>query len=259
MDRLLHLVLASVIGLLSGMSMAQTISVETSVNLAGEQRMLVQRVAKLYSQVGLNVLPSIAVSQLALARSRFESNLTTLGPIVAGSSEASLAMERLTETWQGMKKALSAPVSRDTAEALSRQAEVSLAAAENLTRILATRQNSETTQLINQAGRQRMLSQRIANNYLLRSWGIESAAVRENLERSSSELSAGLAKLIARPNNSIDIQRELEEIAQQWDWLKASLSVEGASTYRLIVAESADAMLEATDRVTRLYAEQGRR
>ena len=128
-----------------------------------------------------------------------------------------------------------------------------------MVRILETRQNSETTQLINQAGRQRMLSQRIANNYLLRSWGIESAAVRETLERSSNELSAGLAKLIARPNNSIDIQRELEEISQQWDWLKASLSVEGASSYRLIVAESADAMLEATDRVTHLYAEQGRR
>ena len=259
MDRFLHILLASVIGLLSSMSMAQTVSVETSVNLAGEQRMLVQRVAKLYSQVGLNVLPSIAVSQLVLASNRFENNLKTLGPVVAGSIETSVAMERLTEAWQGMKKALSAPVSREAAEALSRQAEISLVAAENLTNVIETKQKSETAQLINLAGRQRMLSQRIANNYLLRSWGVESAAVRENLERSSNELSAGLAKLIARPNNSVEIQRELEEISQQWDWLKASLSVEGASAYRLIVAESADAMLEATDRVTRLYTEQGRR
>lgn len=259
MDRLFRFLLTSVICLLSSMSTAQTVNVETSVNLAGEQRMLVQRVAKLYSQIGLNVLPSIAVNQLVLASSRFESNLKALGPVVAESTEASLAMARLLEAWQGMRNALSAPVSREAAEALSRQAEVSLAAAENLTRILITQQESETTQLINQANRQRMLSQRIANNYLLRSWGVESAAVRENLEMSSNELSAGLAKLIARPNNSVEIQRELEEVSQQWDWLKASLSVEGASSYRLIVAESADAMLEATDRVTRLYAEQARR
>ena len=117
---------------------------------------------------------------------------------------------------------------------------------------------SRASRAVNLAGRQRMLSQRIAANYLLRSWGVESAAVRENLESSVHDFSAGLAKLRSREDNSAAIKRELEEVAQQWEWLQASLSVEGAGSYRLIVAESTDAILEATDRITRLYEQQSR-
>lgn len=258
MLRLRHFVLACLMGVMASVSIAQTSDKETLVNLAGEQRMLVQRIAKLYSQIGLNVLPSIAVSQLTIANGRFEGNLKALEE-VAGSVDAKSALNRLTDEWQRMKKAMSAPISRDAAEALARQAEAVLTAAETLTQVIEDEKKSATAQLINQAGRQGMLSQRIANYYLLRSWGIEAAIVQKNLEASSNELSEGLTQLISRKDNSVEIQRELEEVSQQWDWLKASLSVEGASSYRLIVSESADAILAATDRITRLYIEKSRR
>lgn len=258
MHSLRHLILACLMGWFANAAIAQTADNETRVHLAGEQRMLVQRIAKLYSQIGLNVLPSVAVSQLVMADSRFESNLKALTPMVAGSAEATSGLRRLAEEWQHMKKAASAPISRDAAEALSRQAEVTMSAAENLTQVIADQKKTTTTHLVNHAGRQQMLSQRIANYYLLRSWGVESAMVQKNLETSGEELSVGLAQLIARKDNSEEIQRELAEVSQQWDWLKASLSVEGASSYRLIVSESADAILEAADRITRLYVEKSR-
>jgi nitrate/nitrite-specific signal transduction histidine kinase len=259
MHRLRHFVLACLLGLMTTVSAAQTADTEISINLAGEQRMLAQRIAKLYSQVGLNVLPSIAVSQLSIATSRFESNLKALVTVVAGSTEATSLFNRLTEEWQRLRSAASAPISSAAAETLARQAEVVLATAENLTQLIANQKKSDAGRLINQAGRQRMLSQRIANYYLLRSWGLDSVVVQQNLEASSNEFSATLTQLIARKDNSAEIQRELEEVSQQWDWLKASLSVEGASSYRLIVSESADAILDATDRITRLYIEQSRR
>lgn len=250
--------MAFFIGSFAGVALAQTERATSSVNLAGEQRMLSQRIPKLYSQIGLNVLPSLAASQLRLATSRFEGNLAALKPVVAGSAEATRAYERLGSEWLGMKKAVSVAISRDAAEALSRQAEATLAAAEYLTRVVEDEGKSLASRAVNLAGRQRMLSQRIAANYLLRSWGVESAAVRENLESSVHDFSAGLAKLRSREDNSAAIKRELEEVAQQWEWLQASLSVEGAGSYRLIVAESADAILEATDRITRLYEQQSR-
>lgn len=242
----------------AGAALAQT-EVNSPVHLAGDQRMLSQRIAKLYSQIGLNVLPSLATNQLRLASSRFEHNLAALKPGVAGSPEATRAHERLAGEWLNMQKAVAEAVSREAAEALARRSEATLAAAEQLARVVEGLGKPDTSGLVNLADRQRMLSQRIANNYLLRSWGIESSAVREIMESSAKDFSAGLAKLGASPNNSEEIRRELEEVGQQWEWLQASLAVEGASPYRLIVAESADAILEATDRVTRLFEQQSRR
>ena len=258
MQRLVAFTLACFIGTFTNVAFAQSERAASSVNLAGEQRVLSQRIPKLYSQIGLNVLPSLATSQLRLATSRFESNLTALKPLVAGSAEATRAYERLSSEWLGMKTAVSVAISRDAAEALARQAEVTLLAAEQLTNIVEEQGKSPASRAVNLAGRQRMLSQRIAANYLLRSWGIDTPAVRGNLESSVHDFSAGLAKLRSRADNSSDIQGELEEVAQQWEWLQASLSVEGAGSYRLIVAESADAILEATDRITRLYEQQSR-
>lgn len=259
MHRLAAFILALVMGSFTAAALAQSGPLASPISLAGEQRMLSQRIAKLYSQIGLNVMPSVAVSQLILATRLFESNLAALQPAVADSAETARAYERLLREWQPMKTALAVAVSREAAEALARQAEATLVAAEHLTRVVEDKSKTINSHLVNLAGRQRMLSQRIANNYLLRSWGIESSAVREALASSVNDFSAGLAQLRARQDNTEALRRELEEVAQQWEWLQASLSVEGAGDYRLIVAESADAILEATDRITALYEEQSHR
>lgn len=259
MRRLLAFTLTVLLATFASVAPAQTAAAPTPVNLAGEQRMLAQRIAKLYSQIGLGVMPSLAIGQLNAAGARFEGNLEALKPVVASSIDATRAFERLGAEWRGLRRAMAVAISREAAEALTRQAEATLAAAESLTRVLEDESRLVDSRLVNLAGRQRMLSQRIANNYLLRSWGVESSAVRENLESSVNDFSAGLAKLRARADNSPEIRRELEEVAQHWEWLQASLSVEGAGSYRLIVAESSDAILEATDRVTRLFEQQSRR
>lgn len=259
MRRLLAFVAAIYFGTFSVLARAQADTVPSAVNLAGEQRMLTQRIARLYSQIGLNVMPGPAVSQLTMATNRFERNMEALKRTVAGSPEAVSAHARLGLAWSGMKQAVTTAVSRDSAEALAQQADATLAAAERLVKVIVAKDKSAASQVVNLAGRQRMLSQRIAAIYLLRSWGVESRATRENLAAAVKEFSSVLNGLRARSDNSEAIRMELEEVAQQWEWLQASLSVEGAGAYRLIVAESADAILDATDRITSLYEQQSAR
>jgi Type IV pili methyl-accepting chemotaxis transducer N-term len=259
MRKLLAFVLAFILVSFAGLALAQTERAVASVNLAGEQRMLSQRIANLYIQTGLNVMPALAKHQLGLATQRFEGNLAKLKPVVASSAEAGRAYERLGGEWQGMKKAAAVAVSRDAAVALSLRAETTLAAAEDLTRVLEGESKSAAIRMVNLAGRQRMLSQRIAKSYLLRSWGVDSSSARQDLESATKDFTAGLAKLRANQGNSAEIRGELDEVGQQWEWLQASMSVDGAGYYRLIVAESSDAILEATDRITRLYEMQSRR
>lgn len=259
MRKLVAFALAFVLGPFAGVALSQTVGGPSSINIAGEQRMLSQRVSKLYNQIGLNILPGPAVGQITIASVQFESNQEALRTIVAGSENAFNAYKKLADEWLKLKKAMSVAISRDAAEALARQSEATLAAAEHLTSIIEAENKSDTSRVVNLAGRQRMLSQRVAANYLLRSWGVESSAVRQNLDGSVKDFSAGLEKLLARQENSDEIRLELEEVAQQWEWLRASLSVDGAGAYRLIVAESADGILAATDRITRLYEQQARR
>lgn len=258
MRRLLAFTLAALMVLFAAVASAQTEPASSALGRAGEQRMLTQRMVKLYCQIGLNVMPAPAWNQLTLASTRFEDNLAALKPVVASSDQATRAHQRLAGEWSGLKQAIAAPVSRDAAQALARQAQTTLEAAESLVLVLADQSPSAASQWVNLAGRQRMLSQQIAANYLLHSWGVESSAVRAQLASAVHEFSTGLAQLRARRDNSEQIRHELEEVAQQWEWLQAALSVEGAGAYRLIVAESADSILAASERVTRLYEQQGR-
>lgn len=253
MPRFFAVVMAVCFAIQSCAVAAQDKAAPAPVNVAGEQRMLTQRIVKLFCQIGLNILPVPAGVQLSAARSRFEANMQTLKPLVSQSPRANQAYQRLIEEWSAFRTFSMAPISRDAAMALSRQSDSVLSAAENLTRIIDDESSLVTSRLINIAGRQRMLSQRIASQYLLLSWGVESSAVRASLETATNDFSAGLVKLTANKGNGDATRQELTEVAQQWEWLQASLSVEGASSYPLIVAESADSILEATERIVQLY------
>jgi len=231
----------------------------SAVSTAGEQRMLSQRIVKAYSQVGLDVMPSVATAQMNESAARFEANLAALKPIAAAAPDIQRAYDDLVAQWAPFRSAMAKAATRDAALALSRDSEKLLAAAERLTQAIEDSGARGTSRLVNLAGRQRMLSQRLAKAYMLNSWGVDSSALRAEMETASHEFSGGLNALLARPENTSEIRLELEEVALQWEWLHAAIAAEGAVSYRLVVAEAADSILVATDRVTGLYQQLGRR
>jgi hypothetical protein len=106
---------------------------------------------------------------------------------------------------------------------------------------------------VNLAGRQRMLSQRLVKIYMLRQWGVDSARMREELESVQNEFSGALANMQQRPGNGTALAEELDKLALQWEWLRTALATEGAESFRLILAEGGDAVLDLAHEVTRLY------
>ena len=227
-----------------------------TINQASQQRMLAQRIVKAYSQIGLNVLPTAAMNQLTGALTTFDVNLLALDRS-AGDDKVKRALADLALAWQPLKAGALSPISRERALELSRSAEAVEVAASRLAQLLQDQADTPTNRVVSLAGRQRMLSQRIAKAFMLMSWGVEAASVRDDLDAAANEFSGALAALQSRRENTDEVRCELDEMALQWEWLQTAIAVEGATSYGLIVAEATESILVSAERITELYESAG--
>ncbi len=227
------------------------------VNTAGSQRMLSQRIVKAYCQLALNVLPVAAKRQLEDSIARFEGNLAELR-VAATSPRAGAALERVAAAWQPLRRSASGMLARESAVALSVAADRVLAEAEELTRILEDEARAPVGGAVNVAGRQRMLSQRMAKDYMVRILGHDSPALRARMQGAADEFAAALDQLKANPANTAELRRELQDLELQWEWF-GSAALDHSASFHLIVAEASEAILELAERITAMYQDLARR
>jgi nitrate/nitrite-specific signal transduction histidine kinase len=230
---------------------AQFVHAADTINLAGQQRMLSQRLVKAWCQIGLNVQPDISRAQVHDAVRLFESNLIALDKKAAGPEERA-AVAGLRAAWVPLRAAVLGTVRQSDAAQLDSRAEDVLMAAERLTRVLQDRTATPVSRWINLAGRQRMLSQRLVKIYMLRQWGVDTAALRDESERVQNEFIGALTNMRQHADSPM-LRTELNYLALQWEWLHTVLATEGAESFRLIMAEGGEAVLLHADQVTRLY------
>ncbi|WP_244861059.1 type IV pili methyl-accepting chemotaxis transducer N-terminal domain-containing protein [Aromatoleum petrolei] len=223
------------------------------INAAAELRMLSQRLAKSYVQLGLDVVPAAALEQLRDSTLRFERNLERMEILASALPSVAPAIKRLRGDWAALNTVVAEPADKTRALLASQRSLDVLDGAERLVDALEVASDNGGARRINQAGKLRMLSQRVVKAYMLYSWGADTAASRHEMESAADEFGCGLTTLAALPENTADVRAELSEIALQWEWLRTALLVEGAGSYRLVVAEAADSILAATDRLVRLY------
>ena len=244
--------------LLAGGAAAATLDAAQLIDAAGRQRMLTQRIVKAYCQVGLQVTPQASRAQLVAAIDRFDAQLTMLATNVsdAGMRAAVIDMSRL---WGGFRQTASGRVSREGARELAARSEGLLQASQALVLLLERDAGTPEARLINTAGRQRMLSQRMAKLYMLRAWGIDAASIQGEIDAAAAQFAGALAVLNAAPENTAEIQRELEAVSGQWEWFRSAIELQGAESYALVVAEASESMLASIDRITARYARLARR
>ena len=185
-----------------------------AINRAGRGRALSQRLVKLHAQIALSVNTSRSHSTILEAISLFETNLTELiayAPTVDSINHT----RQVTQAWKAFKIGVLATPNKANLTSLLAQSEVLLNASENLTQSYQAQSKSATSAIINQCGRQRLISQRLAALYMLEEAGQLAPALAPEQAKLRNEFETSLVSLRVATVNTPEINAEIKLAATQ--------------------------------------------
>jgi AmiR/NasT family two-component response regulator len=224
-----------------------------AVNKAGQMRMLSQRVVRCYAQSLLEPDDGAATHLLSESVTRVLNNFTVLKKAISTTG----FQERLSELlgrWQGVRAILDAPADATMISILDERAERMLGDAESLTAFLESSGLAPSLYVLNIAGRQRMLSQRIAKLCFLLAFETTSERLLQ-LQELSGAFQMALDLLGQAPLSSQSINNSLRAVGVQWLRMKEALSTLQHAGALTQIAQASEQLLEALD-VLSIHYEQ---
>jgi nitrate/nitrite-specific signal transduction histidine kinase len=236
-------------------SHAQVNNLGDAINKAGRQRMLSQRMGKAWMGLGQGVEVESARRVLDQSMALFDRQLTELKAF-APAGDTRDTYVQLESAWSGYKALLvGAAPSQGQGKPLLDQAGKVLALAHKGTGLYEQQSGKPGAKLVNVAGRQRMLSQRMAQFYLASAWNVDSLASQQEITKARDEFIPALELLRNAPEATAEVKQALALADTQWlffdNALKARVSSAKAASDVFVTSEN---LLQVMDRVTSLYA-----
>lgn len=227
-----------------------------AINKAGRQRMLSQRMVKAWLALGQRVEGARADKVLADSLALFDRQLAELRAI-APTDAIRTTYDQLDTLWVTLKNALvGAPPSLSAAPGLLGLDGKVLALAHQGTQQLEQHANKPVGHLVNLAGRQRMLSQRMAKFQLALAWSVPMADAIKQIDTARGEFLTALDTLATAPETTTAIQEQIVLARQQWVFFDAAISraqtADARDAKNVFVAS--ENILQVMDHITGLYA-----
>lgn len=227
-----------------------------AINIAGRQRLLTQRMLKAWLMSGQDVSPVRARTMLDESMRQFEQNMATLVAMSA-DEHVRAAHAVVGQAWQPFRLALQEAPTHAGAVSIYDLGEKILAAAEDLTtayvRVISPKVSRAW--LINLAGRQRMLSQRLGALFMFLLWRVRVTECRKAIASTTTEFEMASDILRTEALGDAAIVARLKRVDRDWARLKSALGAQNTDPRRDASAVSgiSESLLRQVDMAVGMY------
>jgi hypothetical protein len=226
------------------------IAMATAINRTARFRALSQRIAKAYCQQFLNVENAREV--LAAAQGLVQVGFADLGKAGFGTATAQ-QIANIQKEAAALQTLVAQAPTKASVLAASQQADQMLQAADTATESLQAQARVSSARLVNIAGRQRMLSQRLAKNYYLAAAGHDSKALQSQTSQDSKDFVDSLGEMNTSTMSTPGIRGELTLAQQQWIFFDSALQRKPDERALRVVGSTSERLLEVMNNLTVLY------
>jgi nitrate/nitrite-specific signal transduction histidine kinase len=234
---------------------AQVANIGDAINKAGRQRMLSQRMGKAWLGMGQGIQSESARRVLDVSMALFDRQLVELKAF-APTGETRNTYIQLEAVWSDYKAVLVGAVpAQEKAKVMLDHSGRVLALAHKGTGLFELQSGKPAGKLVNIAGRQRMLSQRMAEFYLAKNWNVDADVSQREMTKARDEFVPALEILRNAPEATTEIKQELQLADNQWlffdNALKSNIASAKSASDVFVTSEN---LLQVMDRVTGMYA-----
>jgi len=228
--------------LLTSASAIEITSPTHAVDIAGKQRMFTQRMLNDYAMVGMGNTFGKPGEDLKKISADFQDHMESLAAYTK-SDEVKKSIEKVEVLWTPLKQTLSETPSKEKVEKLQVDLDALLKAADDTTKLFARESGKASGETVNKAGRQRMLSQRMASLYMLKVWEVDDPQFKTKLDDAMKLFKTSLAELEKSSLNTDEIKTLLAKVKRSFMFFEMMSKSKSKFVPTLIYKKSNDILV----------------
>ncbi len=224
------------------------------LNMAAKQRMLSQRLAKNYFYIGKGINTNKATKQLKQSVSQFNKTQRALARSITNDDIANMII--FVDMSNDEFAEISTEVfSLDNGALILDLSETMLEGSQYIVDALKKSTKKQTASIVDLAGNQRMLSQRIAKYYISYQAGIKDKNSIVQMKDAVKEFTEANTKLMANKQNTAAINKELKKVQKLWKIVYKFYNNIEKGGLPVIVYKTTDDIMKKMDKITKMYVE----